>query len=137
VPGPVDSPASAGCLELIRNGARLIRSADDVIEDLQGLAANQGTGDRGQETGVRKQETEKRGQETGVRSQETPEVAAPRIPELTPTEQRVFDALASRRHADELTRELALSVGELSRTLMLLELKKVVRRLPGNFYERR
>src|SRR5580698_11511998 len=41
VPGPVDSPSSAGCLELIRNGARLVRSADDVIEDLRGLRTEQ------------------------------------------------------------------------------------------------
>ncbi|HEY2784189.1 MAG TPA: DNA-processing protein DprA, partial [Fimbriiglobus sp.] len=31
VPGPVDSPASAGCLELIRKGARLVRSVDDIL----------------------------------------------------------------------------------------------------------
>ena len=39
--------------------------------------------------------------------------------------------------SDELVRELSLSSGDLARTLMQLELKKVVRRLPGNFYERR
>ena len=38
VPGPADSAASAGCLELIRKGARLVRNADDVIEDLKGIA---------------------------------------------------------------------------------------------------
>jgi DNA processing protein len=56
---------------------------------------------------------------------------------LDPTQQRVFDALGVKRHADELVRELGLSAGDLSRALMQLELKKVVRRLPGNFYERR
>ncbi|HEV3439344.1 MAG TPA: DNA-processing protein DprA [Gemmata sp.] len=130
LPGPVDSPASAGCLQLIRNGARLVRSADDVIEDLQGLRV-----DRRQETGDNRQETESR---TVAREERpAPEIAIPPVPELSPTEQRVFDVLATRRHADELARELGLAVGELSRTLMLLELKKLVRRLPGNFYERR
>ncbi|HVL11602.1 MAG TPA: DNA-processing protein DprA, partial [Gemmata sp.] len=38
VPGPVDRAESAGCLELLRGGARLVRSADDVIEDLKGIA---------------------------------------------------------------------------------------------------
>ena len=38
VPGNVDSAASAGCLDLIRKGARLVRTADDVLDDLQGLA---------------------------------------------------------------------------------------------------
>ncbi len=136
VPGPVDSPASAGCLELIRNGARLVRSADDVIEDLQGLRAVQEAGVRGrpgEKTGDRNLETER----PEKKEQPSQGIAAPPIPELSPNEQRVFDALATRRHADELSRELGLSVGELSRTLMHLELKKVVRRLPGNNYERR
>ena len=55
----------------------------------------------------------------------------------SPTQQRVYDALAAKRHADELSRELGLPAGDLARTLMQLELKKAVRRLPGNFYERR
>ena len=38
VPGKIDSPASAGCLELIRKGGRLVRSADDIIEEVRGLA---------------------------------------------------------------------------------------------------
>jgi predicted Rossmann fold nucleotide-binding protein DprA/Smf involved in DNA uptake len=59
------------------------------------------------------------------------------LPPLDPTQQRVYDALASKRHADELVRELGISAGDLARALMQLELKKLVRRLPGNFYERR
>ncbi|HYH12713.1 MAG TPA: DNA-processing protein DprA, partial [Thermomicrobiales bacterium] len=35
VPGSVLSQASAGCHGLIREGARLVRSADDVLEDLR------------------------------------------------------------------------------------------------------
>jgi DNA processing protein len=38
VPGQADSPASAGCLELIRKGVRLVRSVDDILEDLRGLS---------------------------------------------------------------------------------------------------
>lgn len=130
LPGPVDSPASAGCLELIRNGARLVRSADDVIEDLQGLKV-----DRKVAVEDRRPETESQPVDREKQSAQAP--ANSPVPELNPTEQRTFDAIAARRHADELARELGLSVGVLSRTLMLLELKKLVRRLPGNFYERR
>lgn len=35
VPGPVNAPNSAGTNRIIREGARLVRSADDVLEDLQ------------------------------------------------------------------------------------------------------
>jgi DNA processing protein len=38
VPGPVDSPASAGTLQLLRKGAKLARNAGDIIEDLRGIA---------------------------------------------------------------------------------------------------
>ena len=128
VPGPVDSPASAGCLELLRTGARLVRSADDVIEDLKGLA----TPDKG--TGIRRQEMEAR---AGSPREPVPAAPPPPVPLLEPAQQRVFDSLAARRHADELARELDLPVSELARVLMQLEMKKAVRRLPGNFYERR
>jgi DNA processing protein len=148
VPGPVDSPASAGCLELLRTGARLVRSADDVIEDLRGLATAdyQEPGVRRQETGVTKpvsRDPEGSATPSGLGgalpsgSRLTPDPQPSPPVTLDAPQQRVFDALPAKRHADELARELELPVGELMRTLMQLELKKVVRRLPGNFYERR
>jgi DNA processing protein len=125
VPGAVDSAASAGCLELIRTGARLVRSADDILEDLRGIAAIEPPK---QETGARRREPEKP-------KQPDPPPAPP--PVLDAVQKRVFDALAEKRHADELTRDLSLGVSELSRVLMHLEMKRLVRKLPGNYYERR
>src|SRR5690606_8137026 len=34
VPGPVHASSSAGCLRILREGATLVRSAEDVLEDL-------------------------------------------------------------------------------------------------------
>ena len=123
VPGPVDRAESAGCLELLRGGARLVRSADDVIEDLKGIAV----ADDPRPTLPKPAQT--------VADTPAPEPAP--LPLLSPELQRLYDALAEKRHADELSRELSLSVADLSRALMQLELKRLVRRLPGNFYERR
>lgn len=136
VPGNADSTASAGCLELIRKGARLIRNADDVIEDLKGISAADFTSASGGrkppvQTNDVSARDNKQENEQGANSPRSP------APVLDPAQQRVYDALATKRHADELVRELSLSSGDLARTLMQLELKKVVRRLPGNFYERR
>ena len=132
VPGAADSAASAGCLELIRKGARLIRNADDVIEDLKGIAAadfsHLASGARRPPDGSAREGTDKPNQADAPGSP---------LPALDATQQRVYDALAAKRHADELVRELGVSAGDLARALMQLELKKVVRRLPGNFYERR
>jgi DNA processing protein len=135
VPGRVDDPTSAGCLELLRGGARLVRGADDVIEDLRGIAPlGQGTGGRRQETESRKQESK---DSKSVSSLPPVPCPLPPEPSLSEPERRVYDALAARRHADELARELGLPVADLSRLLMQLELKRVVRRQPGNYYERR
>src|SRR5262249_11300700 len=119
VPGPADSPTSAGCLRMIRDGARLVRSAEDILEDLTGVAPP-----------------------TEPAAQAPAPAGAPRPagppPGLDDEQRRVWDALGDRpRFADELTRELGLPVGELARVLMALEMKKLIRRLPGNQYERR
>ena len=108
LPGPVDQAASAGSLQLLRKGVRLVRSADDILEDLEGL----------------------------------PTLTEPAAPPSEPPvmldelERKIWDALSERRLVDELTAQLALPITELTRTLMTLELRKVVRRLPGNWYER-
>src|SRR6202012_317874 len=39
VPGRIDSEASFGCLDLIRDGAKLIRGVDDVLEELGPLVS--------------------------------------------------------------------------------------------------
>ena len=126
VPGNIDSPASAGCLELIRKGGRLVRSADDIIEEVRGLAPF----DPPKIT---------KAKVPGPSLFEPPSSPVPTGPPpgLDPVQQRIWDALASPRHADELGREVGLSASELSVALMKLEGKKAVRRLPGNNFERR
>jgi DNA processing protein len=114
VPGNADSPASAGCLELIRKGARLVRSADDILEDVRGIAPLE-----------------------PPRRAATPAPSTEAPPKLEPLPQRVWDALDTPRHADELSRMVGLPAGELAVILMKLEMKKLIRRLPGNQYERR
>lgn len=108
VPGPVDSPASAGTNNLLRQGATLIRGADDVLEELGGLPAAPGT-----------------------------PAPAPAV-ELDESQRRVWDFLADGpKHLDVIARALQLGVPQLTGLLLPLEMKKVVRRLPGNQYERR
>jgi predicted Rossmann fold nucleotide-binding protein DprA/Smf involved in DNA uptake len=56
---------------------------------------------------------------------------------LDPVQLRIWEALGTARHADELARELSLPAEELSRHLTKMDIKKAVTRLPGNRYERR
>lgn len=109
VPGPVDSPASAGALQLLRKGAKLVRHADDILEDMQELPRL---------------------------VEDKPPLEAPVPRDLDDNQRKIWEALAERRNVDELTEQLAMPISELARQLMTLELKKVVRRLPGNCYER-
>jgi DNA protecting protein DprA len=111
VPGPVDSEASSGTLRLIRDGATLVRSAEDILEDLDGVAAAAAA---------------------------APKPPTPVPPGLDATQQRLWEFLADRpRHVDEMAQQLGLAVPQITGALMMLEMKKVVRRLPGNQYERR
>lgn len=113
VPGQVDSLASAGTLELLRKGAKLVRNAQDVIEDLQGIAPL-----------------------FAMKSDNRQPAPSQPPAGLEPLQQKVWDFVDQRKYVDEIARHVELSVGELSRVLMMLEMKKVVRRLPGNQYER-
>jgi DNA processing protein len=110
VPGAVDSVASFGTHQLLRKGAKLVRHADDILEDLQTLPRL---------------------------VEETASPQAPSMPiGLDEVQQKVWEALAERRLVDDLTYQLGMPITDLTRQLMTLELKKVVRRLPGNWYER-
>jgi DNA processing protein len=128
VPGNVDSPASAGCLELIRKGARVVRSAEDILEDLQGLSLPDPPPNRTRSV-----------QPSLPFASETKVIAAPTGPPpgLDEKSLSIWNSLAEPKHADNLARELGFSSAELTRALMTLELKKIIRRLPGNHYERR
>jgi DNA processing protein len=108
VPGPIDSPASAGTNALLRQGAVLVRGVEDIMEEL-----------------------------VGVRTAVAPARAAEPPPGMDDVQRRVWEFLAEQpRHLDELAQGLSLAVSQLSGVLLMLEMKKVVRRLPGNRYER-
>jgi DNA processing protein len=113
IPGPVDSLASAGTLELLRKGAKLARHAGDIIEDLQGIAPLF----------------------SATSEQDLMQPRQP-PPDLDPLQRKIWDLLDQKQYVDDIARALGLPVPELMRTLMLLEMKRAIKRLPGNQYER-
>lgn len=126
VPGNVDSAASAGCLDLIRKGARLVRTADDILDDLQGIAPFE-----------LPPPAKRKVEATSPTLFDAPaqsSIGSP--PVLDAVQLKFWEALSVPRHMDELSRELELSVSELSMVVMKLEMKKAIRRLPGNQFER-
>jgi DNA processing protein len=118
IPGPVDSPASVGVLKLLRQGAKLVRHARDVLDDLNGIAPL--VSDASLFDGP-----------------PPPEVSPPTPPpNLDPTQQLIWDFLREPRTVDDLSRQVHTPIAELAGMLMTMELKKCIRRLPGNVYER-
>ena len=115
VPGRIDQPTSAGCHQLIRDGATLCTCIDDILEELGHLP------------GLRP------GELAGARPVPRPQ------PELTEAEARVFACFAGGAlpTLDELAGRTGLAFPELSPALLMLELKKLVaRRLDGSYEAR-
>jgi len=111
VPGNVDRPTSAGCNKLIQQGAKLVMSGDDVLDDLMTLFP------------------------TAPKSPDLPQ-SAPAV-ELSGDEKTVFNAIGSDEPGiDDIIVRSALSASTVSSTLMRLEMKRLVRLLPGQRYVR-
>jgi DNA processing protein len=120
VPGGADDEAHGGCNALIRDGAVLCRGVADVLEELDGVS-------------VMAQRTKAAQKETAA----PPAAPAGPPPGLDETQRRVWEFLAGGpRSVDAMAQQLGLGVPQLSGLLLGLEMKKVVRRLPGHRYER-
>lgn len=112
VPGPIHAPASAGTNQLIRQGARLVTSAEDVLEEIEGVGR-------------------------GASIAESRPMPEPVLPLLSPAETRVYETLALEPvTADDLTARAALDPGPLLGALLELELKGLAESLPGNRFRR-
>src|ERR1700722_9178279 len=111
VPGRIDSPRSKGCHDLIKKGAKLCESAEDILSEFEYLIP---TSNRPPSPG-----------ETGV---------LPAL-ELSENEQKVFDALDhEERTIDEVIRKSGLPSSAVSVGLLSLEMKRVVKQLPGKMF---
>jgi DNA processing protein len=122
VPGPVDEAQCTGCHRLIRDGAALCRSVEDILQEMEGISPS---------VPLRREEARP----------ESREVAPPR-PAGPPTgldeqQMRIWGLLEGGPVLmDEIAQRTGLEVAALAGVLMMLEIRRVVRRLPGNRYER-
>ncbi len=114
VPGPIDRPSSEGCNRLIRAGATLVCTAQDIIDDL-GAGINSLALDFDPPVAPAK-------------------LARP-IPSLNENEQRILQALeAGESTIDALSEQLSLPAGVVSATLLQLEMKSQIKQLPGKYF---
>lgn len=127
VPGPIGSLTSEGTNQLIKEGARMLTSVDDILEELQGV---------GRTAASPLLAAAGRLAPTAARS-ETP-AAPPALPaDLSPYEERLLRALGDGpRHVDDLTAAAGLSPAQVLSALLGLELRGLVESLPGKSFRR-
>ena len=138
VPGNVHKPQSRGPHSLIKQGATLIESVDDVLQVLNNRAVPFERPAKTDTAKSVKSSTRKRAQSDAKASAKpaAAQIVGPRA-DLTAGENRVYLALNEEpRHLDDVAINAQMGAGEANSTLVILELKGHVRRLPGGMFVR-
>jgi DNA processing protein len=109
VPGHINASTAIGSNRLIQQGAKLVMDASDILDDLQILLPA---------------------------SKAAPDAAAVRpLPDLSEEERRVYESIRETETSiDDIATEAGLPSGTVSSTLLRLELKKLVKQLPGKYF---
>ncbi|MDB6031967.1 MAG: hypothetical protein JWM16_2305 [Verrucomicrobiales bacterium] len=112
VPGRIDSPRSKGCHELIKKGAKLCESAEDILSEFEYLFPSTNKPPAPNETGV------------------LPAIS------LSNAEQKAYDCLKTEDEIsiDEVIRHSGLPASAVSVALLGLEMKRLIRQLPGKMF---
>jgi DNA processing protein len=111
VPGNVDNPRNQGPHALIKDGAKLVECVEDILSELQPMHPAQRRLDL--------------------------ELEPPVPPDLKPQEKAVYELLDEEpKPMDDLIQECGLPASAVSSTLLMLEVKGLARRVPGNAFRR-
>ncbi len=110
VPGNINSKTSTGAHSLLKQGAKLVDTAQDIIEEFPYLFLKSDVN---------------HGNDHSVKP----------VKDLTADENRVYELLEPYPvHIDELSRRLEMDIGHLSGILMSLEIKGLVAQSPGKYF---
>ncbi len=113
VPGPIDSLSSVGCHHLIRDGAKLVQSVEDILEELGPLVRD-----------IKPAPDE-------------PAVRRPAELALSEQERKVLGLLGDQPiPIDQVIAQTGLVASQVMATLSVLEMRRLVRRLPGQMFSR-
>jgi len=108
VPGQIDRPTSRGTNTLIQQGAKLVLDAGDIIEEMPAIQPHPG---------------------------EKPKIDNSIATLLSNPEKKIYAVLGSDQvHIDELSKLVNMRDSEVSATLLKLEMKRLVKQLPGSYF---
>ncbi len=108
VPGHINAPSAMGSNRLIQQGAKLVMDASDILDDLQILLPD---------------------------TKPSPEAAVRPLPPLSEEERRVYDAIEqTETPIDDIAAKSELPTSMVSSILLQLELKRLVKQLPGKYF---
>ncbi|HEX6373691.1 MAG TPA: DNA-processing protein DprA [Longimicrobium sp.] len=121
VPGQIGSAESVGTNQLLKEGARLVTSAQDILEELHGVGVVP------------------HALNGGAAAAEPPAPAPRSAPaDLAPDEARVFGILADEpRHVDDLAAAAGIATNATLAALLGLELRDLAESLPGKQFRLR
>lgn len=126
IPGSIHSPLSRGCHRLIRDGAKLVETAQDVLEELAGLPVRE-----------RRAPSSPRPRQV---IQDSDSITRPSPPEAAALDDDATRLLASIGHdpvdIDTIATRSGLTLAALYAILLPLELDGHVARLPGGRFQR-
>ncbi len=112
VPGQIDKPSSQGANKLIQQGAKLVLDGSDIIEET-GMLFPDTAGDNAL----------------------IPAKEPTRARDLTPEEKAVYRAIETdETQIDRIIEKSGLPPAAVSSTLLRLEMKRLVKQLPGKYF---
>jgi DNA processing protein len=105
VPGPIDKPTSLGTNRLIQQGAKLVMSVDDILDDLQNLFPSK------------------------------PLLTTSKPPDLEGELLRIYESIeSSETSIDRIIDASGLAANVVTSGLLQLEMRRLVKQLPGKFF---
>jgi DNA processing protein len=110
IPGSIELETSKGPHWLIKQGAKLTESIDDVLDELQNVLK------------INKPPKSK-------------ETIKKDYSDLDPEEQKIIACLSNEpKHVDSIANETGLPIAQISSLLLMLEVKKLIKQLPGKLF---
>jgi len=108
IPGRIDNPLAQGCHQLIKEGAKLVEGVEDILSELEFLLPRASVA-----------------------------TARPLPADLSVEEEKVYAAIElDETPIDAITQATGMPSGMVSSTLLRLEMKRLVRQLPGKVFVR-